>query len=109
MNKSHFWDISVPRVLSTYAVMIFVMLWVGFAAALILDPEWLDLIWNWVRALPTLVEILIWVFVTPVMAALGIRESSWTVFAQILAYSGIVGWTALAGSSFLKAWRRSKS
>ena len=105
MNDSPFWSITVPRVLSSYAILTFVILWVGFAIALIVNPEWLDLLWNWVRALPSVLKILAWVFITPIMAALWIWESSWTAFVRLLAFAGIVGWTILAVSSFLRAVR----
>ncbi len=105
MNDSSFWSITVPRVLSSYAILTFTILWVGFAIALIVNPEWLDFLWSWVRALPSLANILAWVFITPIMAALWIWESSWTTIVRLLAFAGIVGWTTLAVSSFLKAVR----
>ena len=48
MRALSFWDVTFPRVLSTYAIVIFAMLWVGFAIALLVNREWLDLIWKWV-------------------------------------------------------------
>ena len=105
MNESTFWSITVPRVMSSYAFLAFAILWVGFAIALIVNPEWLDALWNWVGALPSLFRILAWVFLTPIMTALWIWESSWAVIFRLLGFAGIVGWTALAVSSFLKAWR----
>ena len=105
MNDSSFWSITVPRVLSSYAVTIFAILWVGFAIALVVNREWLDLLWNWLRALPSVLKILAWVFITPIMAALWIWESSWTAIVRLLAFTGIVGWTILAVSSFLRAVR----
>jgi len=105
MSDSSFWSITVPRVLSSYAVLTFVILWVGFAIALIVNPEWLDLLWNWVQALPSVLKIFAWVFITPIMAALWIWESSWSTIVRLLAFAGIVGWTTLAVSSFLKAVR----
>jgi len=105
MNDSPFWSITIPRVLSSYAVLTFVILWVGFAIALIVNPEWLDLLWNWVQALPSVLKILAWVFITPIMAAIWIWESSWPTIVRLLAYTGIVGWTILAVSSFIKAVR----
>ena len=105
MSDSSFWSITVPRVLSSYAVLTFVILWVGFAIALIGNPEWLDLIWNCVQALPSVLKIFAWVFITPIMAALWIWESSWSTIVRLLAFTGIVGWTTLAVSSFLKAVR----
>ncbi len=105
MNDSSIWSITVPRVLSSYAILTFAILWVGFAIALIVNPEWLDLLWNWVRALPSVLKILSWVFITPIMVGLWIWESSWTTIVRLLAFTGIVVWTLLAVSSFLRAVR----
>lgn len=104
MVKTTFWSVTVPRVLSTYAVVIFTILWVGFAIALIVNQEWLDLLWDWVQALPSLVKISAWVFITPIMAAVWIWKSSWAVLIQLLAFAGLVGWTSMAVSSFIKAY-----
>ena len=105
MNDSSFWSITVPRVLSSYAILTFAILWIGLASLLIVNPEWLDLLWNWVQTLPSVVKIIIWVFVTPIMAALWVWESSWATIVRLLAFAGIVGWTILAVSSFLRAVR----
>jgi hypothetical protein len=105
MRDSSFWNVTVPRVLSTYAVVIFAMLWVGFAIALVVNREWLDLLWNWVRALPSVVEIIIWLLFLPIMVGLWIWESSWPALVHLLAFAGMVVWTLLAVSSFLRAVR----
>ena len=105
MRDSSFWSVTVPRVLSTYAIVIFALLWVGFAVALVVDREWLDLLWNWVRALPAVVEIIVWVLFLPIMVGLWIWESSWPNLVRLFAFAGIVGWTLLPVSSFLKAVR----
>ena len=93
------------HLLSTYAIVIFVMLWAGFAIALVVNREWLDLLWNWVRALPSVVEIIVWVVFLPIMAGLWVWESSWPVLVRLLAFAGIIVWTLLAVSSFLRAVR----
>ncbi len=105
MRDSSFWSVTVPRVLSTYAIVIFAMLWVGFAIALVVNREWLDLLWNWVRALPSVAEIIVWVLFLPIMVGLWIWESSWPALVRLLAFAGIVVWTLLAVSSFLRAVR----
>jgi len=105
MNNSTFWNVTVPRVLSTYAVLIFAILWLGFVIALVVNPEWLDMIWNWVRALPTVIEIIVWVIFLPIMVGLWVWESSWSVVEKLLALAGLVGWTILAVSSFIRAIR----
>lgn len=105
MRETSFWNVTFPRLLSTYAVLIFAILWVGFAIALIMNREWLDLLWNWVRALPTMAEVLIWLLFLPIMVGLWIWESSWSTPVQLLGLAGIVVWTFLAASSFIRAMR----
>ena len=105
MKDSSFWSITVPRVLSAYAIVIFVVLWVGFVITLVVNPEWLDLLWNWVRALPSAAEIIVWVLFLPIMVGLWIWESSWPALGNLLGFAGIIGWTLLAVSSFLRAVR----
>jgi hypothetical protein len=92
-------------VLSTYAVVIFALLWVGFAVALVVNREWLDLLWNWVRALPVVAEVVVWVVFLPVMVGLWVWESSWPLLGRVLALAGMVVWTLLAVSSFWRAVR----
>jgi hypothetical protein len=81
------------------------MLWVGFVIALVVNPQWLDLLWNWVRALPPVVEIIVWVLFLPIMVGLWIWESSWPAIVRLLAFAGIVVWTILAVYSFIRAVR----
>jgi hypothetical protein len=105
MRDSAFWSVAVPRTLSTYAIAIFAVLWAGFIVALVVNPEWLGLLWNWVRALPTVVEIIVWVALLPIMVGLWIWESSWPALVRLLGFAGIVGWTLVAVSSFVRAVR----
>ena len=105
MRDSRFWSDLFARVLSTYAIVIFAMLWVGFAIALVVNREWLDLLWNWVRALPSVAQIFFWVVFLPIMVHLWIWESSWPTLVRLVAFAGVVGWTALAVSSFIRAVR----
>ena len=81
------------------------MLWVGFAIALVVNREWLDLLWNWVRDLPIVAEIIVWVLFLPITVGLWIWESSWPVLVRLLVFAGIVGWTLVAVNSFVRAWR----
>jgi hypothetical protein len=105
MKDSSFWSDILTRVLSTYAIVILAMLWVGFAIALVVNREWLDLLWNWVRGLPAVAEIVVWVVFLPIMVGLWIWEASWPILVRLLAGAGIVGWTLMAVSSFVRAVR----
>ena len=105
MRDSSFWSGAATRVLSTYAILIFVVLWVGFAAALIVNREWLDLLWNWVRALPLVAEIIVWILLLPIMVGLWIWESPSSDLLRLLGLAGIVGWTLVAVSNFVRVVR----
>ena len=105
MKNSPFWDKTVPRVMSIYANVVFLVLWVGFATALVVNREWLDVLWNWVQALPLAPKVIAWVIFTPIMSGLAIWESSWPVLGRLVGFAGIVGWTLLAVSSLYKAFR----
>jgi hypothetical protein len=105
MSGSSFWNVTVPRVLSTYAIVIFAMLWLGFAIALVLNPECLDLLWNWVQAFSSLAKITIWLLFLPILVGLWVWESAWPALVLLFATTGIVVWTLLAVTSFLRAVR----
>ncbi|MFO7742795.1 MAG: hypothetical protein R6X31_10840 [Anaerolineae bacterium] len=105
MRDTSFRSTALTRVLSTYAIVMFAMMWVAFAIALVVNPERLDVLWNWVRALPSVAEIIVWVLFLPGMVGLWIWESSWSALVRLLASAGIVAWTVVAVSSFLRAVR----
>ena len=105
MTDSSFWNDLVTRTLTIYANVIFVVLWVGFAIALIVNREWLDVAWNWAQALPLLPKIIVWVLFLPILVGLWIWESSWPALVRLVGFAGIVAWTLLAVSSFVRAVR----
>ena len=105
MKESSFWEIAAAKVLSTYAVATFAVLWLGFVIALIVNRAWLDLIWNWVQTLPSTFRIAFWVFFLPHMVGLWIWQSSWPILGRILGFAAILGWTVVAVYNFIKAFR----
>ena len=105
MKGSIFWDVTVPRVMTIYANVIFVILWVGFFIALVVNREWLDVLWNWAQALPLIPKIIVWVLFLPITVGLWIWESSWHTFGRIVGFTSIVAWTLLAVHSLYKIFR----
>ena len=103
MKSSVFWDVTVPRILSTYAIGMFVILWIGLVLALLVNPTWLDTLWIWVQTLPLILRIIVWLVFLPILTGLWIWQSSWPVLVRLLAGVGMVGWTWMAISSFIKA------
>ena len=105
MRETSFWNDLISRSMSIYANLIFMVLWVGFLVALLVNRQWLDELWKWARALPTVPKIIVWVLFLPIMAGLAIWESSWTAAGRVLGFAGIAAWTIMAVSSLIKAFR----
>lgn len=105
MGHSSFWDITFARALTVYANAIFAILWVGFTVALIVNPEWLDTLWQWVRGLPLIAEILVWIAFLPITVGLWIWTSAGTTLVKVLGFAGIVGWTLTAIASIFRNFR----
>jgi hypothetical protein len=105
MSESSFWDDTFAKILTIYANLIFVVLWVGFIIALLVNPKWLDQLWTWVGALPTVPRIIVWILILPIMMGLWIWQSSWPTLGRVVGLAGIVGWTLLAVSNIFRNFR----
>jgi hypothetical protein len=105
MRETSSWNDIISRAMTIYANLIFVVLWVGFVIALVVNREWLDEIWNWAQALPSVPKILVWVLFLPIMVGLWIWESSWPTLGSLAGFAGIVVWTLLAVYSIFKNFR----
>jgi hypothetical protein len=89
--------------MSTYAFVIFALLWIGLVLSLVVNRDWPDLAWNWVQALPSAARIAVWVAWLPIMTGLWIWQSSWPALGRLLAFAGLVAWNLLAVSSLVRA------
>ena len=105
MRDSIFWDVTVPRVMTIYANVIFVVLWGGFVIALIVNREWLDVLWNWAQALPLVPKIIVWMVFLPILVGLWAWESSWPTFGHLVGFAGIVIWTLVAVANLFRVFR----
>jgi len=105
VSDSTFCNVTVPRVLGTYANLIFLVLWVGFMTALVVNREWLGALWNWAQALPMVARIIVWVLFLPILVGLWIWESAWPVLGRMVGFAGIVTWTLLAVYSLIRDFR----
>lgn len=104
MKNSKLMDVTIPRVLSTFSVTVFAILWIGLTVALATERSWLVMIWNWVAALPTLLRVVVWLIFLPVLTGLWIWQSAWSTPVTLLALAGMLVWTYSAISAFMKAW-----
>jgi hypothetical protein len=74
---------------------IFGAMWIVFGIGLIWSQGSVDAAWQWVRALPIVLQLVVWVLFLPVMAALWIWETSWPLVLRLLLIIGVAGWNLL--------------
>ena len=86
----------IPVLVSSgIAFVLFAVLWVGFGIALVTSQGSLDAAWQWVRALPLVVQAVVWVLFLPVLAALWIWETTWPIVLRLVLVAGLAGWSLL--------------
>ena len=70
-----------------------VAMWVAFLLALLAGR--LDDVWSWVRDLPLLVELVVWLLALPWLLATAVWESSWPRWLRlVLVVCFAAGWIA---------------
>lgn len=75
--------------------VVFAVLWIAFGIGLIWSQGSVDAAWDWVRALPLILQGVVWVLFLPVMAGLWIWETSWPLVLRLLLILGLAGWNLL--------------
>ena len=93
---------AIPTVVeSGVAFVIFLLLWLGFGAALVVSQGSLHDAWHWVRALPLVVQGIVWVLFLPVVIALWIYETTWHIVVRLVVIGGLAWWTLMI---FMPKW-----
>ena len=91
--------------LTIYSLVTFALLWTLFGVTLLVNRGWLDQLWEWLRGLPSIVEVIVWVAFTPITVALWTWQAAWPLPIRLLGFAAIVLWTLAAISSFLRLVR----
>jgi hypothetical protein len=74
---------------------VFALIWLAFGAALVVSQGSLDQAWQTIRALPGIVQIVVWVLFLPVMLGLWIWETTWPLIVRVLLVVALAGWNLL--------------
>lgn len=74
---------------------IFALLWIAFAVGLVWSQGTIDQAWEFIRGLPLLVQIVIWILFLPVMAGVWIWETTWPLLLRLVLVIGVAGWNLL--------------
>lgn len=76
-------------VISIGAFIVLGVLWLGFGAALALNQTALDTVWQALRGLPLVAQVLVWLLVLPVTAGLWIWEMPWPAWLRLILVAGL--------------------
>jgi ABC-type amino acid transport system permease subunit len=74
---------------------IFAVIWVAFAVGLIWSQGSIDQAWQTIRALPLLVQLVVWVLFLPVMIGLWVWETTWPLILRLVLVVGVAGWNLI--------------
>jgi hypothetical protein len=74
---------------------LFAIIWIAFAVGLIWSQGSLDQAWTFIRDLPLIIQIAVWVLFLPVMIGLWIWETSWPLVVRLVLVVGVAGWNLL--------------
>lgn len=74
---------------------IFAVIWIAVATGIVWSTGTVDEAWRAIRALPLVVQAIVWVLFLPVMLGLWAWESSWPLLVRLGLVFGIAGWNLL--------------
>ena len=75
--------------------VVFAALWAAFGAGLIWSHGSVDAAWDSIRALPLVIQGIVWILFLPVMAGMWIWETTWPLFMRLLLIVSLAGWNLL--------------
>jgi ABC-type amino acid transport system permease subunit len=75
--------------------VVFGALWLAVGIGLIVSQGSVDAAWQAIRALPLVVQAVVWLLFLPVVAGLWVWETSWPVVVRLTLLIGIAGWNLL--------------
>jgi len=76
-------------IISISAFAVLSILWLGFGAALVFNQALLDTVWQFFRAMPFAIQLVVGFLVLPIMLGLWIWESSWPLWIRLILVIGL--------------------
>jgi hypothetical protein len=92
--------------LGTYAVVVFAVLWVGFAVGLVSSGQAFADAWGWLNGLEPVARIAAWILFLPIAIGLWAWNADLPAPAFAAVYAGLVAWTLVAVVGLVRAVRR---
>lgn len=75
--------------------VVFAILWVAFAAGLLLSQGTVDQAWQTINDLPLIVRLVVWILFLPVVAGLWVWETTWPILLRLVLVIGLAGWNLM--------------
>jgi hypothetical protein len=82
------------RIINIFAFAVLALLWLAFAAALLINRDLLDTAWQSFRSWPLIMQLVAELLVLPVVLGLWIWETSWPLLLRIILVVGL-GWVTV--------------
>jgi hypothetical protein len=74
---------------------LFLVLWAVFGVALVTSQGSIDHAWQAIRALPLVLQIVVWILFLPVIFGLWVWETTWPLIVRLVLVVGVAGWNLL--------------
>lgn len=82
----------IPMITNGVLFVAFAVIWSAFGYAVVTSQGSLDAAWQWIRALPLLIQAVVWLLFLPVVIGLWIWESGWPFIVRVLLVAGLAWW-----------------
>ena len=79
-------------VFNIFVFVLFTLLWLAFAFALLVRREQLQTTWQSLRKLPLLIQLALWLLFLPLMLGLWIWNTTWPGWLRLALVAGIAWW-----------------
>jgi hypothetical protein len=80
---------NTEQLISIFAFSILTLLWLGFVAALFINREFLDQAWRLFCSWNIVIQLLVTLFVLPVVLGLWIWQTSWPAWLRVILVAGL--------------------
>ena len=74
---------------------VFLLIWVVVGVGVVWSQGSVDQAWQAIRALPLVVQAVVWLLFLPVMIGLWVWETTWPLVVRLVLVIGIAGWNLL--------------
>jgi hypothetical protein len=97
---------TVELALAAYASVVFVLLWVYVASAVLTDGQLLTDSWAWLSSLDIVAAVVVWILILPVAVFLWAWQAGLEPLWMAVVMVGLVIWTGIAWSGLMRSLLR---